>query len=414
MMTLTQARDRAAALDPLPPARLGVQEAIGSVLVDPVQAQQDIPHVSTSAMDGWALAADPLPHPDGVPRWSLRPESPRSPAIRPAPLRPGEATEVLTGSPVPEGTHAVLRTEHGVTAGSELQAISTTPDTAPQRNVRHAGAECRAQDQLIPAGVVLTPARAAVAAVAGHDHLRVIPRPRVQVLLTGAEVITRGTPASGQVRDVFGLALPPMLREMGAGTVDSQRLGDDPEELAEALRQIMATGAADLIITSGGTAHSRADALRPALAMLGAELEVDSVDMRPGHPVLLARLPRREGPLYLLGLPGNPLAGFSALTALGVPLLRALRGIDHGSRTPTLRRTAGVPLSGARRGIRLLPVRQGPQGVIPAGHSRSHMMRGLAESDALAIVPALGLAPGEPVVCLPVPGQHQEGSTWDV
>ena len=184
--------------------------------------------------------------------------------------------------------------------------------------------------------------------------------------------------------------------------------------LAEALRQISATGAADLIITSGGTAHSRADALRPALQMLGAELEVDSVDMRPGHPVLLARLPRREGPLYLLGLPGNPLAGFSALSALGVPLLRALRGIDHGSRTPTLRRTAGAQLSGARRGTRLLPVRRGAQGVIPAGHSRSHMMRGLAEADALAIVPAAGIAPGEPVDCLPVPGQHQEGSAWDV
>ncbi|MGJ9373097.1 molybdopterin molybdotransferase MoeA [Nesterenkonia sp. CF4.4] len=414
MLTLTQARERAAALDALPPAQMSLREAIGSVLVDPVQAQQDIPHVSTSAMDGWALAADPLPHPDGVRRWSLRSESAVSPATRPAPLRPGEATEVLTGSPVPEGTHAVLRTEHGVADGAELQAISASPDTAPQRNVRHAGAECRARDQLVPAGAVLTPARAGVAAVAGHDHLRVIPRPRVQLLLTGTEVITRGTPAPGQVRDVFGLALPPMLLEMGAGTVESRRLGDDPEELTETLRQLSATGAADLIITSGGTAHSRADALRPALGLLGAELEVDSVDMRPGHPVLLARLPRPERPLYLLGLPGNPLAGFSALTALGVPLLRALRGIDHGSRTPTLPRTAGAQLSGARRGTRLLPVRQGPQGVIPAGHSSSHMMRGLAEADALAIVPEAGLAPGDPVTCLPVPGQQKEDMAWDV
>ncbi|MCH8562940.1 molybdopterin molybdotransferase MoeA [Nesterenkonia sp. YGD6] len=413
MMTLMQARERAAALDALAPARMSLEEAIGSVLLDPVLALQDIPHVSTSAMDGWALAAESLPFPDGDSGWALRPESAHSPATRPTPLRPGEATEVLTGSPVPAGTHAVLRSEHGVIDGDRLRALRTSPDTAAQRNVRQAGAECRAEDELVPAGVVLTPARAAVAAVAGHDYLTVIRRPRVQLVLTGAEVTTSGTPAPGQVRDVFGLALPQMLKELGAASVASQRLGDDPETLARTLRQISAAGTTDLIISSGGTAHSRADALRPALDMLGAQLEVDSVDMRPGHPVLLAQLPREEGPLYLLGLPGNPLAGFSALTALGVPLLRALRGIPAEARTPTLRRTAGAQLPGARRGVRLLPVRRGPQGVLPAGHSRAHMMRGLADSDALAIVPEGGLAQGDPVVCLTVPGQREEGLEWD-
>lgn len=411
MMTLTQAREQAASLDQLAPVRASLQEAIGSVLLDPVRALQDIPHVSTSAMDGWALAAEPQSGPRGEQGWTLRPESAHSPATRPAPLRAGEATEVLTGSPVPEGTYAVLRFEHGVAEGARLRAISTTPDTSPQRNVRHAGTECRAGDRLVPAGVVLTPARAAVAAVAGHDRLTVTPRPRVQLVLTGAEVVTSGTPASGQVRDVFGLALPQMLTEMGAAAVSTLRLGDDPEVLAGTFREIAAAGSADLIITSGGTAHSRADALRPALEQLGAELLVDSVQMRPGHPVLLAQLPRSERALYVLGLPGNPLAGFAALTALGVPLLRALRGLDEQARTRTRSSTAGAPLTGARRGTRLLPVRSGHHGVVPAGHSRSHMMRGLAAADALAIVPEGGLASGDPVECLPVPGQG--GLEWD-
>ncbi|TDS85406.1 molybdopterin molybdotransferase [Nesterenkonia aurantiaca] len=413
MITLTQARERAAAAGPLAADRLSLQEAIGGVLLDPVRALQDIPHASTSAMDGWALAADPLRSSTGGPEWALRPEQAQSPADRPAPLLPGEATEVLTGSVVPTGTHAVLRTEHGITDGPRLRALSTSPDTAPQRNVRPAGAECRAEDQLVPAGAVLTPARAAVAAVAGHDHVTVIRRPRVHLVLTGAEVTTSGMPAPGEVRDVFGLALPQMLHEMGAAAVTTQRLGDDPETLAATLRQISEVGSVDLIVTSGGTAHSRADALRPALHALGAELTVDSVDMRPGHPVLLARLSRRKEPLYLLGLPGNPLAGFSALTALGVPLLRALRGIPAAERTPTVGLTAGARLPAARRGVRLLPVRRGPKGVLPAGHSRSHMMRGLAQSEALAIVPEGGLAPGDPVDCLLVPGQRGEDFEWD-
>lgn len=413
MLTLTQARDRAAAAESLSPVRVSLQDGIGGVLHSPVRALQDIPHVSTSAMDGWALTAEPLARTEADRGWALRAGSAHSPAVRQSPLHPGEATAVLTGSPLPQGTHSVLRAEHGITEGQQLQALSTSPDTAPGCNVRLAGEECRAQDLLVPAGAMLTPARAAVAAVAGHDHVTVIPRPEVQLVLTGEEVTTTGIPAPGQVRDVFGLALPQMLTQMGAASVDAQRLGDDPQVLAATLAEVAQAGRADLIITSGGTAHSRADALRPALEMLGASLVVDSVDMRPGHPVLLAQLPRRKGPLYLLGLPGNPLAGFSGLTALGVPLLRALRGIDAQARTRVLSATAAEPLPGARRGVRLLPVRRSPEGMRPAGHSRPHMMRGLADADALAIVPPRGVAAGEPVECLPVPGQHAQESIWD-
>ncbi|WP_258934034.1 molybdopterin-binding protein [Nesterenkonia pannonica] len=64
------------------------------------------------------------------------------------------------------------------------------------------------------------------------------------------------------------------------------RLRDD----VDAMRAELGSGSEDVLITTGGTAHSRADTLRPALEQLGARIVVDSVDMRPGHPALLARL----------------------------------------------------------------------------------------------------------------------------
>ncbi|GAA1148840.1 molybdopterin molybdotransferase MoeA [Nesterenkonia lutea] len=412
MMALEQARREISALSALATAVLPVEEALGHVLAAPILAQQDIPHVATSAMDGWALAAPPESGP-GVPSWELRAETAHSPVRQAAPLGAGEAAEVVTGSPVPDGTVSVLRTEHGIISGRTLTPARTSGDLAEGRNVRAAGTECPAGTQLLPSGAVLTPARAAVAAVAGHDRLEVVRRPRVVLILTGEEVITTGIPRGGQVRDVFGIALPGMVTEMGAGTVESLRLGDDPEMLSRELRRITEAGEADLVITSGGTAHSRADSLRPALHALGAEILVDSVDMRPGHPALFARLSGAAGTVHLLGLPGNPLAGFAALAALGAPLFDALGGVPADQRSRALSLTAGAPLQGAARGVRLVPVRSGPSGAVPAGHSSPHMMRGLADSDALAIVPQDGVVQGEQVQCLEIPGQRRGGHRWD-
>lgn len=408
MLSFDAARSRAASVAPLAAVSVPLAHAAGHILAEPVHAAQDVPHVATSAMDGWALAA-PMGDAHGPARWMLRAEAALSPVQQLAPLNPGEAAEVVTGSPVPQGTVSVLRSEHGILEADQLRAAHASPDTAPRRNLRSAGTECPAGTEVLSAGTLLTPARSAVAAVAGCDRLTVVPRPRVHLVLTGEEVITHGIPSGGHVRDVFGLALPGMLTEIGADSVASTRLGDDPEALARELARLLDAGETDLILTSGGTSHSRADSLRPALRSLGAELLADSVDMRPGHPSVLARLQGSAGDVHLLGLPGNPLAGFAALAALGEPLVDALRGVPEAERTRTLSLTAGVRIHGADHGVRLLPVWIGKEGAVPLEHSSSHMMRGLADADALAIVARQDAEPGDVLRGLHVPGQRRGG-----
>lgn len=395
MLPIHRARDIAGAAPALSPQRRALGSAIGCVLAEPVIAQQNIPHAATSAMDGWAVTAG------GQRQWQLRPDGADRPEVLLDPLRPGEAVAVVTGSPVPEGTHSVLRSEHGEVHDSPGQGVllitdPETPDCEAGRNVRPEAVEAHTGDFLSSSNKVLTPARAAAAAVAGYDELLVCPAPRVQLLLTGGEVITSGLPKKGEVRDVFGLALPQMLAGMGAELAPSKRLGDDAEALASHIQN----SAAEVIITTGGTAHSRADVLRPALKQLGAEILVSSVDMRPGHPALLAR----AGSRYVIGLPGNPLAGFTALAVLGAPLLRALRGLE--SPQDLSQWTAGERLAGARRGVRVQPVQIREGQVYGLEHSQAHMMRGLADADALAVIPQGGVQHGDPVECLPVPGGY--------
>ncbi|WP_267488030.1 molybdopterin-binding protein, partial [Streptomyces sp. DH12] len=139
--------------------------------------------------------------------------------------------------------------------------------------------------------------------------------PRAAVFVLGDELLGEGLPHDGLIRDALGPLLPPWLRALGADVVDVRRIGDQEDALHRALTACDA----DVVVTTGGTAAGPVDHVHPVLDALGAELLVDGAAVRPGHPMLLARLPAPgqsrgtpDGP-YLVGLPGNPLAAVSGL-----------------------------------------------------------------------------------------------------
>ena len=162
----------------------------------------------------------------------------------------------------------------------------------------------------------------------------------------------------------------------------------------EALAGALSASTADLTVTTGSTAHGPVDHLHRVLAAAGAELVVDGVAVRPGHPQVLAV--RRDG-RPLVGLPGNPLAAATALLTLVVPLVGAL----HAAAPPPRRTVTLVEgIAAGEEATRLVPAaRRKP--VMFAGPA---MLRGLAVADGVAVVPPGGARAGDEVELLPVPG----------
>jgi molybdopterin molybdotransferase len=136
----------------------------------------------------------------------------------------------------------------------------------------------------------------------------------------------------------------------------------------------------------------------------GADLLVDGVAVRPGHPMLLARTaPGR----YLVGLPGNPLAAVSALLTLAAPLLRTLSG--RAPYAPVVA-PAAVRLEGHPTDTRLVPVVFRSAEVVPLRYAGPAMLRGVATADGLAVVPPGGTEAGDEAEILELPW-HETGST---
>ncbi|MFJ7195866.1 MULTISPECIES: molybdopterin-binding protein [unclassified Streptomyces] len=420
--------------------RLPLDRALGHVLAEPLVALTDLPSFDTSAMDGWVVS--------GPGPWNIREVAgagdrkragagpSRDPGIlagrsTAAPLRDGEAVRIATGARVPAEGDAVIRSEHAH-VDEARRLLHAKQQVLPGQDIRSRGQECRAGDRLMPAGTLVTPAVLGLAAAAGYDALVVVPRPRVDVLVLGDELLTGGLPHDGLIRDALGPMIGPWLRALGAEVSAPQRLGDD----AAALRRVLTTSEADLVITTGGTAAGPVDHVHPVLAEIGAELLVDGVAVRPGHPMLLARLRKedaaavpsgsrggaRGGEPYLVGLPGNPLAAVSGLLTLAEPLLRGLSG-----RAPAAPYRAVVrdEVHGHPRDARLVPVvhragggsggpgsgigggvagtGSGTEHVVPLQYNGPAMLRGVAAADGLAVVPPGGVRSGTEVEILDLP-----------
>ncbi len=368
--------------------------AAGLTAATAVRAVTSLPGFDASAMDGWAVA--------GAGPWRVgRGVSMGSP---PGPDRQahGTARPITTGGALPAGADAVLRSESG-----ELRLVASTHpgshsaggraehwlhanawaknggEPRDGQHIRRAGEEISAGDTVWAVGTRLTPPRLALAAASGIDSVAVRQRPRIAVLVTGDEIVEHGAPAEGRVRDVFGPMLPSMLHMLGAELVSLKRVADSREAVTEGLR---ASGAADIVITTGGSANGQGDWVRQSVLDTGGALHFAGVRMRPGHPVMLAT---RDDGCPLLALPGNPLAAVACLLSFLPPMLAAMTGAE-ASPLPTVpaEQLTALGVTPHARDTLLVPF-QWLAGQAVASRSRgAAMLRGLADADGLIVLDA--------------------------
>lgn len=330
-----------AALEPLPAVVLPLAEAHGLILAEDAAAALPVPPWTNSAMDGYAVRAADAAGADLSP--VVLPVDGDVPAgAVPAPLGPGTAQRIMTGAMLPEGADAVVRVENtdqepGPRPLPERVEIRAAP--RPGLNVRRAGEDVGVGDPVLGAGAVLSAAALSALASTGTGSVRAVPRARVAVVSTGAELVDPGAALpAGSIPDSNSVLLSGLVVEHGAALASVTRSADTAASLAGALTS--AAASADLIVTSGGVSAGAFDPLtmlaedRAALdqdraAGAAIRLRFARVAMQPGKPQGHGTVRADDGrEVPLIMLPGNPVSVLVSFRTIVAPALARLMGHD--------------------------------------------------------------------------------------
>ncbi|MBV9463850.1 MAG: molybdopterin molybdotransferase MoeA, partial [Verrucomicrobiae bacterium] len=213
------------------------------------------------------------------------------------PLADGEALEIMTGAPVPEGADAVVMIEHVVRAAGEVRIERPAE---PNQFLNERGAEAQSGAVLIPQGTRLDASHIATLAMTGRTSVAVGARPRVAILATGDEIVELDkTPAPHQIRN----SNSHMLAALVTATGGRETVLPIARDNREALRPLLEQGLQhDMLIVTGGVSAGKYDLVKPALSELGVEFHFERVRVQPGQPTAFGTV--RHKPVF--GLPGNP------------------------------------------------------------------------------------------------------------
>ncbi len=326
MMTFQEARDcvirEVCAARHLPEIEhVELESAGGRVLAETVCADRDYPAANRSVRDGFAVRSIDVPGELRVigevragERFHGR-------------VGAGDAIEIMTGAPLPDGADAVVMVEHVVRTGENH--IRTERSSSPGQFINPRGAEARSGDVLLSPGKRLEFTDIALLATVGRNPVKVYRKPTVAIVATGDEIVAIDeTPLEHQIRNsnVYSLAL------------QVKRAGGLPEILAvakdnrEDTRALVDRGlSSGLLLLSGGVSAGKYDIVESVLADLGAEFYFDRVAIQPGQPLVFGRARGR----FFFGLPGNPASTMVTFELFARAALELLGGQSE-SRLPFL------------------------------------------------------------------------------
>ena len=306
-------------ISPLETEEIRLEEASGRVLAREYVAATPFPPFSRSVYDGYACRAQDL---DSASKeapvvLTITEEVPAGHQATVA-LSQGFATKINTGAPIPPGADAVIKYEDTEFTDKEVKFFSPI---APRSNIAFAGEEIREGALIASAGKVITPPLIGLLGIIGEARVLVYKKPKVAVLSFGSELVGVGeAPGNSQIRNSNSFAIGTFLGDMGIdpiyGGIARDRVGDIAQTMKNALE------ASDLVISTGGASVGDYDLVLPALEMLGAEILIKRVGMKPGGNIIVGYLEEK----CIICLSGNPSAAMVGLIRVALPAIRKLCG----------------------------------------------------------------------------------------
>lgn len=312
--------------------RIALVEANGRVLAVGVTSDRDVPPFARAGMDGYAVIAEDTFGASRFEPKTLRVvEKVYTGQIPTKRVGQGEAAEIATGAPMPDGADAVVMVEETERAGAHDVRILTP--VYPRQNVGKQGADITRGQTVLQTGDLLNPSRIGAMAALGISEIEVVEKPAVAILSTGNEIAAPGAELlPGQIYDINRYTLSTIIAEHGGTPVAYQTAQDTLDDLERAIDRCLNE---DVLVFSGGSSVGERDLMLDVIGRRG-EIVFHGIAVKPGKPTVFGVIAGKP----VFGMPGYPTSCLSNAYMLLVPALRRMAQLP-----PHRMRTVQVPVT---------------------------------------------------------------------
>ncbi len=308
-----------------PPGPTGIegielQDAIGRVLADNVEARVDSPPFSRTLTDGYVVNVK-----DTISATETHPVSLKIlGVIEPGmvwtdSIPQGYCREVRTGSYINEGEYGVISSREAERSGDHI--IIRHP-VNKGHNIEEKGCEIKKGDLLLKIGKRLNLQDIMLLASQGMKYIDVARKPVVAIYSSGNEILSLSQPMQpGKIWDVNSYTLFALTIQYGGMPLSIGAIKDDFDTFQRALRAGLSR--VDMAVISGGTAAQGKDFIVEVINSIDDPgVIINGLPIRSGKPLKMAVL--GEKPVVCVaGYPPEAIRGFELI---GKPTISRLLG----------------------------------------------------------------------------------------
>lgn len=281
-----------------------VTEAHGRISSCAITARRSSPHYISAAMDGIAVKA--------ATTFGAN-------ELNPVTLDKEQYIEVDTGDYVPQPFDAVIMIEEVNFIDDKAQIIAPA---VPWQHIRSVGEDLVAHDMIIPSFTRIGPFEIGSLLTAAVNEVPVVKKPRVAIIPTGTELISRGSEnmEPGEIVESNSHMLSALCKEWGAIPIKCPIVIDDKEKLRSEVLKVIDN--CDMLVICSGSSAGREDYTAAIIRELG-EVITHGLAIKPGKPAILGMINNKPA----IGVPGYPISAQLIFNLFARPVLYKKQGL---------------------------------------------------------------------------------------
>ncbi len=236
-----------------------------------------------------------------------------------------DTVEIMTGGIIPKGFNTIIPIEKIIFYPNKKNILIDKKITK-YSHVRFAGSDFKKKEIVVKKNTVIQPNHILAFKTLGIKNITVKKKINILFFSTGNEISNSDNIPGWKVRNSNSHYIKNLNENFLFNFKDGGILKDNHENIFQSKISKMINSKIDIIITSGAVSAGKFDFVPDIVKKFKLSSYFKSVAIRPGKPVLFARIKKKQKVIF--GLPGNPMSSAACFRFFVYPYIANVMGIS--------------------------------------------------------------------------------------